>query len=108
FNVRLSATSSDVVSVNFTTADGSATAGSDYAATNGLLTFAAGVTNQTITVRVNGDVLSESNETFFVNLSGSTNATIADGQGVGTITNDELLPALSINDASVAEGNSGT
>ena len=48
------------------------------------------------------------NETFFVNLSNPTNATIADGQGVGTIIDDDPLPSLSINDVTVTEGNSGT
>src|SRR6185503_5315514 len=107
-NVRLSAISSDVVNVNFATADGSATAASDYVATNGLLTFAAGVTNQSITVSVIGDVINEANETFFVSLFGSTNATISDSQAVGTITNDDSVPILSINDVSVVEGDSGS
>ena len=55
---------------------------------------------------VNGDRLGEPNETFFVNLSSPTNATIADGQGVGTILDDE--PRISINDVTVTEGNTGT
>ena len=57
---------------------------------------------------VNGDTLDEANETFFVNLSSPTNATIADGQGVGTITDDDPPPSLTINDVSVTEGNTGT
>lgn len=69
--------------------NGSATAGSDYQAASGTLTIPAGQTSGTITVLVNGDRLGEPNETFVVNLSAPTNATIADGQGVGTI------PALS-------------
>ena len=56
------------------------------------LTFAPGETTQTITVPVNGDVLDEADETFFVNLSSPVNATIADGQGVGTITDDDAAP----------------
>ena len=43
---------------------------------------------------VNGDLLDEANETYFVNLTNPTNATIADGQGLGTITDDDPLPAL--------------
>src|SRR5262249_7226610 len=54
-----------------------------------LLTFAPGVTAQHFHVLVNGDTKVEPNEQFFVNLSGATNATIADNQGVGTITNDD-------------------
>ena len=57
---------------------------------------------------VNGDTLDEANETFFVNLSAPSNATIADGQGVGTITDDDATPSLSINDVTVTEGNAGT
>jgi hypothetical protein len=94
------------VSVNYTTADGTATAGSDYQATSGTLTIPAGQTTGTITVLVNGDRLAEANETFTVNLSAPTNATIADGQGVGTIVDDE--PRISIGDTTVTEGNTGS
>src|SRR5207247_283772 len=62
-----------------------------------------------ITVTVNGDTTVEPDETFVVNLSSPTNATITDAQGAGTIVNDDVvLPALTINNASVTEGNSGT
>ena len=56
---------------------------------------------------VNGDTTFEPNETFVVNLSGAGNATIADAQGQGTITNDDGTPSLTINDVSVTEGNAG-
>ncbi len=56
---------------------------------------------------MNGDVRNEPNETLLVNLSVPTNATVLDGQGTGTITNDDT-PTLSIDDVSVAEGNAGT
>ena len=56
---------------------------------------------------VNGDLLDEIDETFFVNLSSPVNATIADGQGLGTITDDDAAPALSIDDVTVTEGNAG-
>ena len=55
---------------------------------------------------VNGDRLGEPNETFVVNLSNPTNATIADGQGIGTILDDE--PRISSNDVTVTEGNTST
>jgi len=107
--VTLSPASGQTVTLNYSTADGSATAGSDYVATSGTLTFNPGDTTKTITVVVNGDTLNETNETFFVNLSSPVNATIADGQGLGTITNDDFtLPSISINDVSVSEGNTGT
>jgi hypothetical protein len=82
----------------------------DFTAVNGTLSFAPGQTTRTITVPVNGDTSSESNETFFVNLANSTNADIADGQGLGTITDDDaaVTPSLSINDVAVTEGNSGS
>src|SRR5205823_3793590 len=99
------------VTVDFATADGTATAaGNDYVSSSGTLTFAAGTGSQTISVPVKGDLLVEPNEIFYVNLSNATNATIADNQGIGTILNDDTapveLPSLSINDASVLEGNS--
>src|SRR6185369_1776849 len=55
-----------------------------------------------------GDTLNEVNETFFVNLSGAVNATIADSQGMGTIIDNDPVPSLSIGDVQIAEGNSGT
>jgi Zn-dependent metalloprotease/disulfide oxidoreductase YuzD len=108
FTATLSAASSQVVSVSYATANGTATAGSDYVAGSGTIAFPAGSTTQTISVVVNGDLLDEPNETFFVNLSSPSNATITDSQGIGTITDDDALPAISINDVSVTEGNAGT
>ncbi|MFO0674822.1 MAG: Calx-beta domain-containing protein [Polyangiaceae bacterium] len=97
------------VSVDYATADVSATAGSDYVATTGTLTFAPGVTTQNVVVQANGDVTSESNETFNVVLSNASNATLLDATGVGTITNDDgTLPFLNVTDTSITEGNSGT
>ena len=70
-------------------ANGTATAPGDYTGTGGTLIFAAGETTKTFTVLVNGDTLDEANETFFVNLSNPSNATITDGQGLGTIIDDD-------------------
>ena len=108
FTVTLAPVSAQTVTVQYATADGTATAPADYAATSGQLSFPPGETTRTVVVAVRGDVLDEVNETFTVNLSNAVNATIADGQGVGTITDDDPPPALSINDVSVTEGNSGT
>jgi hypothetical protein len=110
FTVSLSAPSTSSVTVQYATADVTATAGSDYVATSGTLTFAPGVTQQTISVTVNGDTLVEPDETFDVNLSAPVNATLAASQGIGTILNDDVaaLPSLSINNVSQLEGNSGT
>ena len=106
FTVTLSSASTQTVTVNYGTADNTATAGSDYTAATGTLTFAPGVTSQPITVNVFGDTTVENSESFFVNLSAPANAPIADGQGVGTIVNDDLT--LSINSVSKNEGNRGT
>ncbi len=109
FTVSLSAASGQTVTVGYATANGTATiADGDYLAASGTLTFAPGVTTQPVSVTVNGDVKAEPNETLLVNLSVPTNATILDSQGTGTITNDDGAPTLSINDVSVAEGNTGT
>jgi probable HAF family extracellular repeat protein len=101
FSVSLSEPVAEVVTVSYSTADGTAS-DSDYQAVAGTLTFAPGETSKTVTVLVNGDRLGEPNETFVVNLSGATNATIADDQGVGTIFDDE--PRISISDVSRKEG----
>lgn len=109
FTVSLSAASSQTVTVNYATSNGSAAVGSDYVAKSGTLTFAPGQTSQTVSVVVNGDVLNEANETFYLNLSSATNATITDSLGVATIVNDDPVPSLVINNATVYyEGNSGT
>ena len=110
FTVTLSAASTSTVTASYATANGTATAGSDYVAQTGTLSFTAGQTSKTISVTVNGDTTVEPNETFIVNLSSPSGATLADAQGQGTITNDDTaaLPTLSINDVTVAEGNSGT
>ncbi|HEY9669181.1 MAG TPA: glycoside hydrolase family 9 protein [Coleofasciculaceae cyanobacterium] len=111
FAVNLSAASTQTVSVNYATANGSATASSDYTATTNTLTFAPGETSKTISVPIIGNTVAESSETFTVNLSNPSNAAIADGQGVGTIIDNDsapTLPQLSIKDVTVTEGNSGT
>ena len=109
FTVSLSAISGQTVTVVTTSADGTAALLSDYlalAATT--LTFLPGELTQTVTVALNGDSLSEADETFFVNLTGAINATVSDNQGLGTITNDDLAPTVSINDVTVLEGDAGT
>lgn len=106
FTVNLSVAIGQPVMVNYATANGSATDGSDYQAASGTLTIPAGQTSGIVTVLVNGDQVSEPNENFFVNLSNPTNGTIADGQGVGTIYDDE--PYISTFYAFATEGNSGT
>jgi len=102
FTVGLSAPSGRTVTVSYATANGTATAPDDYTAIAATtLTFTPGQTSKTVTVAVKGDALDEANETFQVNLSAATNATIADGQGIGTITDDDPTPSLAINDVTV-------
>jgi len=107
FTVSLSVASGRTVTVDYATANGTAAEPSDYASTSGTLTFNPGQTTKTVTVSINGDAINEADETFFVNLSGPTNVVVSDGQGQGTIINDDAL-SLSIDDVSVTEGNSGT
>jgi uncharacterized delta-60 repeat protein len=108
FTVTLSSVSSFTTSVNYATADGTAAAPSDYTAKSATLNIPAGTTSKTFTVTTKGDGIDETDETFFVNLNNPVNATIADPQGVCTIVNDDVTPAISINDISVVEGNSGS
>jgi hypothetical protein len=89
FTVTLSSASSQTVTVNYATANGTATAGSDYTTTSGTLSFSPGQTSHTVSVTTLGDFTPEANETFFVNLSNPTNATIADAQGLGTIQDND-------------------
>lgn len=98
FTVALDAASGKVVTVAYATADGTATtADNDYVSTAGTLTFnPGGATSQTVLVPINGDTAVEANETFVMNLSAPTNATIAAGQGTGTISNDDASADLSI------------
>lgn len=87
--VRLSGVSTQTVTVDYATADGSASAGSDYIASSGKVTFAPGQTLKTIVILIRGDGKVEGDETFFVNLSNSTNATLGDSQALVTILNDD-------------------
>ena len=88
FMVSLSPASSQVVTVAYATQDGTAVAGSDYTAASGTLQFDPGMTSHTIRVAVLNDTAVEPTETFAVELSDPVRATLADGTGVGTITDD--------------------
>jgi hypothetical protein len=91
FTVTLSPASTGTVTVKYATANGTALAGSDYTAASGTLTFTPGQTSKTVTVNVLGNTTVEPNETFYVNLSSPSGATIfdPDSRGVGTILNDD-------------------
>ena len=107
FNFTLSRPTNVIVSVDFATVDGTALAGSDYAATSGTLVFAPGETNQTIVVPVFGDTLKETNETFYLTLSNPTNVSQSYGRLEARILDNDPLPAITINDIAVREGDAG-
>ncbi len=109
FTVSLSEPTSVPVTVDYSTAGLTATAGVDFISTSGTLQFNPGETTKTVRVEVIGDLDVEANETFSVTLSGASGGVIEDGSAIGTITNDDdqQLPLMSIGDASVDEGNSG-
>jgi hypothetical protein len=99
---------SGTVSVDYSTANGSAVAGSDYTAAAGTLTLSSATPTQKISIAVNGDTVGEADENFFVNLSNPSGAVFADSRGQCIILNDDPQPTISINDAAAPEGNSGT
>jgi YD repeat-containing protein len=104
FTVTRNGSTVGAYSVNFTTANNTAVAGSDYTSASGTLNFAAGEASKPVNVSVLTDAVVEGSETFFVNLSGATgNAQISDSQGVGTILPP---PSFSVSDDSEDEGQS--
>ena len=109
FTVTLSPASASVVTVEYATANGSASAGSDYGAASDQLTFGPGQTSQTIQVTINGDNTDEGDsESFVVNLSNASGANIADGQATGTITDDDTAVIATTVAPQIIEGDSGT
>src|SRR4051794_2508057 len=89
FEVTLIGGSNEVVSVNYSTADNSATAGSDYTSASGTVVFNAGESNKTIVVTVSGDTEPENDEVLLVNLSNPVNGVLLRAQAAGTIYNDD-------------------
>src|SRR5262245_4184514 len=93
-------------SVQAATADGGATAGSDYVSVPlTTLTLLSCDTTKTVAVTINVYLPDDAPNSYVVNLSNPSNATISDNQGVGTITNDDTAPTFAIDDVSVTEGN---
>ncbi len=102
--VTLSAAATSVVTVNYATSDLAATAGSDYIATNGILTFASGETTKTISITINGDTVYENNESFLISLSTPTGAVLSSPFGASTfvtIENDDVIPLVFATPATV-------
>ena len=110
FLVTLSQPSPTPVTVDYSTADGTATAPLDYAAADDQLTLAPGDTSATIDVSVIGDNLPEAaTESFTVTLANPAGAQVSDGTATGSIIDDEGSPVVSAGDAtSIAEGDTGT
>ena len=103
FILSLSGPSTTEVRVDVTTADGTAVQPGDYTQTGSTAVFAPGSTSLTFPVPIIDDDVPEPVETFTVELSSPTGARIADGQGIGTITDGDVHPELSIDDVTVAE-----
>ena len=104
FDVTLSAPSGLPIAADYATADGTAMAGEDYAATMGTLNIEPGGTSATVEVPIMDDDYYESaEETFHVNLSGAMYSTLDDGSAVGTITNEDAPPTLAIGDSGATE-----
>ena len=89
FNVRLDPAATETVTVDYATADGTATAGDDYTATSGTLTFGPGETTQTIEVPIHDDLVEDNGETFTLTLSNASGAQLDDAEATGTIKNTE-------------------
>lgn len=108
FTVTLTTINDVPVTVNYATADGTAIGGLDYVPTAGTLVFEPGETRKTVMVPLVDDRFIEPTETFFLNLSAPTNATIQDSQATGTIRDEDLPPSISINNVALDEGDEGT
>ena len=95
FRVTLQSASTGMVTVNYATADGTATAGEDYTATSGTLTFAPGETEKTVSVAIIDDTMEDSGETFTLVLSDPSGGRLADAEATGTIFNTEVPTSVS-------------
>jgi uncharacterized repeat protein (TIGR01451 family) len=108
FAVTLSGPSGQTLSVDYFTANGTATNNLDFASTNGTVTFPPGATNRSIVVYALDDILDEPNRTFNVELTNVINAILSDAVGVGTVLDDDPPPVIDIRDTNVVEGDIGT
>ncbi len=108
FTVSLSAPADRVVSVSYYSAAADAEKNVDYQTAQGRVSFAAGITSQTITIPINGDTLDEFDEQFSVLLAYPLNANITQARAQGTILDNDPLPTVSITDVALNETNAGT
>ncbi|MDW8310671.1 MAG: Calx-beta domain-containing protein, partial [Verrucomicrobiales bacterium] len=105
--LSLSWPSCQSVKVRFATTDDTATAPGDYVAAEGEVSFSPGETTKLLTLRVRGDTLNEADESFLVRLTTPDGATLSDAEGLVTITDDDPVPTVSIEDANLREGDDG-
>ncbi len=105
FTVSLSNATDQAVSVDYVTSGGSATEGTDYAASQGTLTIPAKTASGPVSVLVYGDLCGEADEAFTVTLSNPVNVAIGTGVATGTITNDDdaVAPAIAVTAPNGAE-----
>jgi hypothetical protein len=108
FTVTRTGNTTGTSTVKYATANNTAIAGKDYIVTSGTLTFAAGVTTETMTVKIDAQTMYELSKNFKVNLSSATNSSITTGTGTGTINTPYSLPELSISGFTASQGSSGT
>lgn len=110
FTISLSSPLSQDVTVGYSTADGTASAGEDYTAVSGSVVIRAGSTTATVDVEIVGDQIFESNETFLLQLTSADGVEIIDGNATGFIQNDDVAPppSISVFDVRQTEGDSGT
>jgi hypothetical protein len=108
FVVSLSTAATNAVAVNYTTADGSAVAGTDYLAAAGTLNFAPGVTQQIVPITVLGAAGTTAAQSFSIQLASATNALIARATATGTITNTVVTPLLTVNNPTIFAPPAGT
>ena len=104
FHVTLSQSSAKAVRVNYSLKGVTGTEGADYTPVAGRLVFQPGETSKTVNVPILGDALDEPDETFELNLASPSHAALGDAVGLGTITDNDPTPTLSVADVTQAEG----
>ncbi len=109
FTVTLSSASTQTVTVNYATSDGSATvANGDYTATSGTLSFAPGTLTKTVPVTIKSTTVAHASRYFYLSISTASNATIVSSSGTDTILDDAVEPYVSVNSPSVPAGSTST
>jgi hypothetical protein len=106
--VTRSGATNTTVTIDFTTTNGTALAGSDYAATNGTFTFNPGETTNTITIELTDNATQEGSETFQVRLSNVSNSTLGIGTNTVTLTDDDISTVSFTTNSIVVEENTNT